>query len=209
MMLMISKRRYARTSLLKGSAYGAALLLMGAIAACQSSGGEPQGDATSSPTAPAVGLEAPLANAASTEPALPMAEAPPSEEAAPPPSPEMSISEPEFSEAIRADYNPIDLEGRSPEQRSGDDPEAMAQAMFGAQEAMEGSYSEGSTAEIGNEQAVVIFTQENLPDDSVQAIRTRVEFLRVDGPWQMQWAGEQYRCREGRGQQDWGKKLCS
>ncbi|NJN29534.1 MAG: hypothetical protein HC824_03045 [Synechococcales cyanobacterium RM1_1_8] len=152
-----------------------------------------------------MGLEAPIANAASPEPVAPASPSPIAEA----PSVSTPLSEPLFSEALRSEYNGIDLAGRSDDQRSGDDPEAIAQALFGAQEAMEGNYRESSEAEIGNERSVVIFTQENLPDDSVQAIRTRLEFFRVDGPWQLEWAGEQYRCQEGRGQQDWGKALCS
>ncbi|NJN29533.1 MAG: hypothetical protein HC824_03040 [Synechococcales cyanobacterium RM1_1_8] len=46
---MILKRRYFRAILLEWSAYGAAFLMVAAIAACQSSGA-PQGDASS--TAP-------------------------------------------------------------------------------------------------------------------------------------------------------------
>lgn len=175
-----------------------------ALTACQPT----QPDPTSQPTPePAVGLESPLEAAAPTVPVTDDSSAP-----APPESPSpvpLTQAEPEFSEALRADYNGIDLEGRSEDQLAGDDPVALAQAMFGAKESMEGNYRESSEVEMGNERSVVIFTQENLPDDSVQAIRTRLEFFRIDGPWQLQWAGEQYRCREGRGQQDWAKELCS
>jgi hypothetical protein len=141
-------------------------------------------------------------------------EPPPAEPASPSPieqqaNVQATLSEPLFSEALRSQYNGIDLESRSEAQRSGSDPEAMAQAMLGAQESVEGSYRESSEAEIGNERAVVVFLRENLADDSVQAIRTRLEFFRIDGPWQLEWAGEQYRCQEGRGQQDWSKDLCA
>jgi len=191
------KRRHVRNVLLEWSAYG---LVFGAIAlvgACQAPPDEQSNGA---------GLEASAENVAEVVDGEPNADAIAID---PEPGSPTPLSEPEFSEAIRADYRPLDLSSRSVEQLSGSDPEAVTAALFSAQEPVEGRYSESSDAELGNERAVVLFVRDNLADDSVQAILSRVEFERVDGPWQVVWAGEQYRCREGRGQQDWAAALCN
>ena len=60
--------------------------------------------------------------------------------------------------------------------------------------------------------ATVIITQTNLLDDSVSGIRYLVEFApygeTTQNKWQVVWAGEQFKCRQGRGHQEWSPDLC-
>ncbi|MGE5154285.1 MAG: hypothetical protein ACM3ST_09740 [Bdellovibrio bacteriovorus] len=91
----------------------------------------------------------------------------------------------------------------------GADPVSLARGLFGAQEPMEGPYTED--VEILAESAqgkVVLFTQMELPDDSVRGRRHRLEFQPQDGEWALTWVGWQVRCRPGRGHEDWGLEPC-
>lgn len=61
------------------------------------------------------------------------------------------------------------------------------------------------------EQAIVVTTVRGLPDDSINAIRTRYEFQPVagqTGQWQMVKVSQQNKCRSGRGPEDWTAELC-
>ena len=94
----------------------------------------------------------------------------------------------------------------------GKDPQAIALSALGLRETTE---SESEQIELDYPQenlAVVTITQTNLADDSVAAIRYRVEFAPYGGQdqkqWQVIWAGQQFQCRRDRSHQDWGKNLC-
>lgn len=61
------------------------------------------------------------------------------------------------------------------------------------------------------DQAIVVTTVRGLPDDSINAIRTRYEFQPVAeqaGQWQMVKVSQQNKCRSGRGPEDWTAELC-
>jgi len=91
----------------------------------------------------------------------------------------------------------------------GGDPGALAREIFGAREPVEGHYSEAvETLAASAEGQVVLFTQMDLPDDSLRGVRHRLEFTPQDGQWQLAWVGRQVLCRPGRGHEDWGTAPC-
>ena len=94
----------------------------------------------------------------------------------------------------------------------GTDPQAIALSALGLKEIVESEQEEVKTEYINDNLAQVTITQTNLPDDSVAAIRYLLEFApygaETEQKWQLVWAGEQFKCRQGRGQQDWGSNLC-
>lgn len=162
---------------------------------------------TASPEAsePAIDLESPL----TPPPETPVATSPtPAVQPQPTPEPPTQ-AEPKFSEVIRADYAAQDLARFNESATVGDSPVAMATAAFAAEVLEEGRYSEEIESDVGQERAVVIFTQNNLADDSVKDMRYRAEYAKLTEQWQLVWVGFQSRCREGRGHQDWAKELCS
>ncbi|MEL6439196.1 MAG: hypothetical protein AAFQ80_08100 [Cyanobacteria bacterium J06621_8] len=60
-----------------------------------------------------------------------------------------------------------------------------------------------------NNLALVTVTQSKLRDDSVEGHRYLLEFVPYgEEQWQLIWAGEQFRCWQGRGQQNWATDLC-
>jgi hypothetical protein len=91
----------------------------------------------------------------------------------------------------------------------GADPLSLAGELFGAREPMEGRYREEVEPLASSAQRqVVLFTQMDLPDDSMRGLRHRLEFLPEDGQWRLTWAGRQVVCRPGRGHEDWGTEPC-
>ena len=91
----------------------------------------------------------------------------------------------------------------------GDDPEALARTLFGAEEPMEGNYSEAvETLTASPDGQVVQFTRMGLPDDSVRGLRYRLELAPQGDQWQLLWVGRQVRCWPGRGHEDWGVEPC-
>jgi hypothetical protein len=91
----------------------------------------------------------------------------------------------------------------------GADPLGLARDLFGAGEPMEGNYREEAEALAYSAQGqVVLFTQMELPDDSLRGLRHRLEFLPEAGHWRLTWAGRQMLCRPGRGHEDWGIQPC-
>ncbi len=96
-----------------------------------------------------------------------------------------------------------------PGETSGPDPLTLAPSLYGIGEPVEGNYAEvvellSATAD----QQVVLFTQTDLPDDSVRSQRHRLEFAPSGGDWQLIWAGRQVQCWPGRGHQDWASGPC-
>ena len=118
------------------------------------------------------------------------------------------------AESERAKYKPIPLqEIKSANSLKGTDPKAIAIAHFGQTE------SEGGTREVTVEYpqqnlAVVTITQTGVADDSVGAIRHRVELVptspsaQTAKEWKLAWAGSQVKCHVGRGHQDWSTQNC-
>jgi len=111
------------------------------------------------------------------------------------------------------------LEGRSaysevplpPEdQRLGSNPKQIALEAFGLAEPGEGNFSQTvEVLEQTSSQALLTLLQTGLPDDSVEAMRYRMEFEAQGPQWQLVWVGrQQVRCRPGRGSQDWSTDLC-
>lgn len=110
----------------------------------------------------------------------------------------------------RDSYSAINLEQINSE-LTGSNPREIAIAAFGIQEPQEGNFQQTVTIDDRNPQQVVVtMTQNNLPDDSVQDVRYRVEFEPVanQSQWRMVWAGRQQRCRQGRGSQNWTTEAC-
>ena len=115
----------------------------------------------------------------------------------------------------RENYKPISLTQLTKSNgKSGNDPKAIALAAFGDVD------SEGGSRDVKveypqSDRAVVIVTQTGVADDSVRAIRYRAELVptakssQTGKQWEMVWAGSQFICQRGRGDQDWSTKLCS
>ncbi len=109
----------------------------------------------------------------------------------------------------RNSYDEIDLNQLPADvSKKGDSPEELALTAFGAEE-VEGLLKEDIEIDTSNSgQAIVTITQTNLPDDSVNSIRYRIDFKSDNSQWQMEWAGQQFICQPGRGSQNWSKELC-
>jgi len=96
-------------------------------------------------------------------------------------------------------------------QLSGSEPKAVALQFFQklAGDSEEGRKSEQISIEYPSRQtAVVNVTVVGLADDSVRAIRYRLEFKRQAGSWQIVWVGSQTLCQAGRGHQNWSARSC-
>ncbi len=92
-------------------------------------------------------------------------------------------------------------------------PRAMIHQIFGLPG--EPSESGSETLEIlrlNDRQTVAILTRSGLMDDSVRAIRYRVELETQAGAsqtqWKVLWAGQQFQCQVDRGQQSWAGRAC-
>ena len=91
-------------------------------------------------------------------------------------------------------------------------PNQIAVKLFGYPGEEEGRKAESVSVDYSNRdnRAVILNTKEGLADDSVAAMRYRVEMQRIQGKWQIIWVGSQSKCQQGRGHQTWqGNKLCS
>jgi hypothetical protein len=117
-----------------------------------------------------------------------------------------------ISAETREAYAPIALdEFAKPGELAGEQPKAITLSAFGA-EGSEGNFSQEVTVNYPQpDRAIAILTQTGLADDSVAGMRYRIELVpadSADAQWQVTWAGRQYKCREGRGHQDWSTELC-
>ena len=94
----------------------------------------------------------------------------------------------------------------------GKDPKEIALSALGLTEIIESEQEEVAIDYPQDDLAVVSITQTNLLDDSVTGIRYRVKFApygdRDREQWQVVWAGQQFKCHQNRGHQDWNKSLC-
>lgn len=57
--------------------------------------------------------------------------------------------------------------------------------------------------------AIISLTHNGLADDSVQAIRYKIEVRKQGNNWQIVWVGSQRKCHKGRGHQNWSANRCS
>lgn len=112
------------------------------------------------------------------------------------------------SDMGRSPFRPLDLP-ETPVIIS--DPVAFAQDRFTPREPVGSRYHQTLQVLTDRpEQVVILVSQTGLQDDSVQAIRTRLEFIPAQGDqWLWVWQGQQYICHRDRGQQDWAADLCS
>lgn len=127
-------------------------------------------------------------------------------------TPSNPVAGPDANPAVEA------LEGRSAysevplppgDQGLGADPQQIALEAFGLAEPGEGNFSQTvEVLEQTSSQALLTLLQTGLPDDSVEAMRYRMEFEAQGPQWQLVWVGRQVRCRPGRGSQDWSTDLC-
>lgn len=91
----------------------------------------------------------------------------------------------------------------------GSEPPQIALGLFGFSEPVEGHFSESVATLLDSPQRqVVTITQTGLPDDSMQDRRIRLDFVPAAETWQVDWVGEQWRCRQGRGSQSWTTERC-
>jgi cytoskeletal protein RodZ len=117
------------------------------------------------------------------------------------------------AKAHRENYKPISLTKIADAKAlASNDPKALALSAFGNIE------SEGGSRDVTVDypqpnQAIVTITQTGVADDSVGAIRYRVELqpeksAQTGKQWEIVWAGSQVKCHPGRGHQDWSTELC-
>ncbi|NIQ80319.1 MAG: hypothetical protein GTN93_19960 [Anaerolineae bacterium] len=58
------------------------------------------------------------------------------------------------------------------------------------------------------DKAIVVVIATGLMDDSVEAMKVRVDLVQRGHLWEVEWAGGQWRCWPGRGGSIWGSRLC-
>ncbi|NJL84504.1 MAG: hypothetical protein HC890_19090 [Chloroflexaceae bacterium] len=113
--------------------------------------------------------------------------------------------------SARSNYRVINVSNFvSQKQISGLTPNQAAVKLFGYQGEEEGRRREQIAVTYSRpDTAIVLLTKEGLADDSLFAIKSRIEMRRAKNRWQVIWVGEQYKCHQGRGSQNWSAKLCS
>ncbi|MFM7447382.1 MAG: hypothetical protein ACKO24_02135 [Leptolyngbyaceae cyanobacterium] len=93
--------------------------------------------------------------------------------------------------------------------RVGADPKQITLKVFGHQDLVQGNFQEEVVLKQQTaNQALVTLTQTGLPDDSVEGMRYRLEFIPEGNQWRLIWAGRQVRCYPGRGTQSWTTTDC-
>lgn len=116
-------------------------------------------------------------------------------------------------QADRENYKLISLEKTAnPDALRGNDPKAIALSAFGTIES-EGGRQEVTVDYPQADYAIVSIIQTGVADDSVGAIKRRVELRQKQSSqatqqWEVIWAGSQVKCHPGRGHQDWSTELC-
>ena len=125
--------------------------------------------------------------------------------------------DPQSFQYRKEDYREIDLIPlTSNNTLRGFKPEEIALKTFGlSQNPSSEATSKETINTVRDRQSnfVVSITQTELLDDSVKGIRYLIEFEPHDNSlsnpqWQMTWAGQQFICQPGRGEQDWTKSYC-
>ena len=88
-------------------------------------------------------------------------------------------------------------------------PKDIAAKLFSSDRETEGRKSDQISVEYPTrETAVILQTVVGLADDSVAAMRHRIEFRIRQNKWEIVWMGRQAKCQPNRGHQDWGSGLC-
>ena len=106
----------------------------------------------------------------------------------------------------RANYETLDL----PSSRTTKNPETFAKATYGLEEKFGTTEETIISEEIQPNQKLITITQTNLKDDSVGAMRYRLEFQQQSaGAWELTWVGRKQQCRRGPTEpNEWTTELC-
>lgn len=112
----------------------------------------------------------------------------------------------------RQNYKSISLAEIEPNALVGTEPKAIAVSAFGNIES-EGGSQDVTVDYPQRDRTIVTITQTGVADDSIRAIRYRVELqqhqtAQAGKEWKIVWAGSQVKCHPGRGHQDWSTKRC-
>ncbi|OKH54600.1 hypothetical protein NIES2101_07280 [Calothrix sp. HK-06] len=112
--------------------------------------------------------------------------------------------------SARSGYRVVDVKKFvAQNQISTSNPNQVAVKLFADTDEAEGRKSENVEVKYPTrDTAVVVMTKEGLADDSVAAIRRRVEMQRSQNKWRVVWVGEQNKCARGKVSQVWTNKLC-
>ncbi|MEK0177975.1 hypothetical protein [Microcoleus anatoxicus] len=121
-------------------------------------------------------------------------------------SPIVALSQP----AMRSNYESINVK-----QFLGDrkikvsNPKDIASKLFSSDQESEGRKSDGISVEYPTrETAVIVQTVIGLADDSVAAMRHRIELVFKQNKWEIVWIGRQSKCQPNRGHQNWAAGRC-
>lgn len=88
-------------------------------------------------------------------------------------------------------------------------PKDIAAKLFSSDTESEGRKSDQISVEYPTrETAVIVHTVLGLADDSVAAMRHRIELRLRQNKWEIVWIGRQSKCQPNRGHQDWASGLC-
>jgi hypothetical protein len=88
-------------------------------------------------------------------------------------------------------------------------PKDIAAKLFSSDRETEGRKSDQISVEYPTrETAVIVHTVIGLADDSVAAMRHRIELRLRQNKWEIVWIGRQSKCQPNRGHQDWASGLC-
>ena len=88
-------------------------------------------------------------------------------------------------------------------------PKDIAAKLFSSDGESEGRKSDQISVEYATrETAVILQTVVGLADDSVAAMRHRIELRLRSNKWEIVWIARQSKCQPNRGHQDWGSGIC-
>lgn len=88
-------------------------------------------------------------------------------------------------------------------------PKDIAAKLFILDRESEGRKSDQISVEYPTrETAVIVQTVVGLADDSVAAMRHRIELRLRQNKWEIVWIGRQSKCQPNRGHQNWASGLC-
>jgi hypothetical protein len=88
-------------------------------------------------------------------------------------------------------------------------PKDIASKLFSSDQESEGRKSDGISVEYPTRQtAVIVHTVIGLADDSVAAMRHRIELTIRQNKWEIVWIGRQSKCQPNRGHQNWASGRC-
>jgi hypothetical protein len=89
-------------------------------------------------------------------------------------------------------------------------PKDIAVKLFGSDRESEGRKSDAISVEYPTRNtAVIVQTVVGLADDSVAAMRYRIELGIKQNKWEIVWVGRQSKCQPNRGHQNWAAGRCN